>query len=245
MVMLFQPRSVFVDAVTKRAIGTQARAEVRRRLLAWDGIPHHPDLGVYGDPENREWKQYFLPDDQEPVKGECPFMARERRVPTIDAPPLSLEHPVEVRASADQVAPPFATLVEALRHHAAVRPDQVAIRFLVDGESREETCTYAQLDRMASRLAQDMLQRAQRGDRALLLLPNGIDYAVSFFACLYAGIIAVPAYPADQTKSQHQMRVEAMLQDCTPRLLLTDEANEALLSNLRGDDGADVIVVGR
>lgn len=76
MVLLFQPRSVFVDKVTNRVIGVQARNEVRRRLLTWDQLSAHPDLGFYGDPGNLEWKQYFLPDDNVPVAEKCPFLSR-------------------------------------------------------------------------------------------------------------------------------------------------------------------------
>jgi len=40
--------------------------------MAWDGgVEAHPDLGVFGDPDNREWKQYFLPDSDEAVTGAC------------------------------------------------------------------------------------------------------------------------------------------------------------------------------
>lgn len=76
MVLLFQPRSVFVDKVTNRVIGAQARNEVRRRLDIWDEIGAHPDLGFYGDPGNLEWKQYFLPDSNEKAVDRCPFLSR-------------------------------------------------------------------------------------------------------------------------------------------------------------------------
>jgi uncharacterized protein len=79
MVLLFQPRSVFVDKVTNRVIGVQARNEVRRRLLEWDDVPAHPDLGFYGDPGNLEWKQYFLPDHNAPHLDKCPFLSRASR----------------------------------------------------------------------------------------------------------------------------------------------------------------------
>jgi FPC/CPF motif-containing protein YcgG len=36
-------------------------------------MPHHDSLGVYGAPGNREWTQYFLPDDNAPVRGTCPL----------------------------------------------------------------------------------------------------------------------------------------------------------------------------
>lgn len=80
MVLLFQPRSAFIDKVTNRVIGVQARHTVRRRLRAWDAMPAHPDLGFYGDPSNREWKQYFLPDENTPVQGACPFLRRRSKL---------------------------------------------------------------------------------------------------------------------------------------------------------------------
>jgi len=79
MVLLFQPRSVFVDKVTNRVIGAQARNEVRRRLDIWDELGAHPDLGFYGEPGNLEWKQYFLPDDNTPAVDKCPFLSRKFR----------------------------------------------------------------------------------------------------------------------------------------------------------------------
>jgi hypothetical protein len=45
-------------------------------MLAYDGMPVHPDIGFYGDSINREWKQYALPDDNASEKGACPFHPR-------------------------------------------------------------------------------------------------------------------------------------------------------------------------
>lgn len=72
-VMLFQPRSVFIDSVTNEAISTSARNAIRERLHRWDDVSHHPDLGVFGAAENREWKQYCLPDDNAPINSGCPL----------------------------------------------------------------------------------------------------------------------------------------------------------------------------
>jgi FPC/CPF motif-containing protein YcgG len=76
MVLLFQPRSVFVDTITNKVIGREARNQVRKRLETWDEIPAHPDLGFYGDPGNLEWKQYFLDDANAPIEERCPFLKR-------------------------------------------------------------------------------------------------------------------------------------------------------------------------
>lgn len=79
MVLLFQPRSVFIDKITNKVIGRRAREQVRKRLEAWDEVGAHPDLGFYGDPGYLEWKQYFLPDDNQPTRGVCPFSRRQRQ----------------------------------------------------------------------------------------------------------------------------------------------------------------------
>jgi len=52
------------------------------------------------------------------------------------------------------------------------------------------------IDRMAGKLLKDL----KKGDRALLVYPPSIDFMLAFFACLRAGIIAVPVYPPNPTK---------------------------------------------
>ncbi|MCY0386852.1 YqcI/YcgG family protein [Robbsia sp. Bb-Pol-6] len=79
MVLLFQPRSVFVDTITNKVIGREARNQVRKRLETWDDVAAHPDLGFFGDPGNLEWKQYFLDDANAPAQDRCPFLKRLRR----------------------------------------------------------------------------------------------------------------------------------------------------------------------
>ena len=53
----------------------------------------------------------------------------------------------------------------------------------------------------------------------MLLFPPGADYAIAFLACLYAGVIAVPAY---LPRGDRQLpRLAAILADATPRVALT------------------------
>jgi FPC/CPF motif-containing protein YcgG len=73
MVLIFQPRSLFIDPATSQPIAVEIRRRIHNRMLAYDGLPVHPDIGFYGDSLNREWKQYALPDDNEPQTGTCPF----------------------------------------------------------------------------------------------------------------------------------------------------------------------------
>ncbi|MFM0609410.1 amino acid adenylation domain-containing protein [Paraburkholderia sediminicola] len=234
MVLLFQPRAVFVDKVTNRAISTQARSEVRRRLNIWDEVPPHADLGYFGDTDNREWKQYFLPDNDTPNFGACPFLRRNPGLMQAaiasnqhsETPAAPAASPASALTSAHTAASPSpATLLDALAAHLERQPEQIAIRFLADGERDERTLTYRELDARARQLATTLLSQAAPGDRAMLLLPSGLDYAVAFLSCLHAGIAAVPVYPPEPTQAQQFERLLAILDDAEPRLLLTDLAH--------------------
>jgi len=59
----FQPRWVF-DKILGTAKTTEAAfANITKRLKRYDFIQPSPHLGHYGDPNNREYRQYFLDDD--------------------------------------------------------------------------------------------------------------------------------------------------------------------------------------
>jgi FPC/CPF motif-containing protein YcgG len=57
MVILFQPRGLFLEKATGRPISMQARRRIHEKVEKYDGMPIHGDIQVYGDPGNREWKQ--------------------------------------------------------------------------------------------------------------------------------------------------------------------------------------------
>jgi len=70
----FQPRWVFEGLEPYSARGAAARRTIRERLRRMDEVDSTPLLGSFGDPDNREWKQYFLRDDAT-VADSCPFLA--------------------------------------------------------------------------------------------------------------------------------------------------------------------------
>lgn len=115
------------------------------------------------------------------------------------------------------------TLVALLRHRAHSQPDQRAYTFLADGESDEEPISYGELDRRARAVA-GWLQSLglKKDDRALLLFPAGLDFIASFFGCLYAGVVAVPAYPPRMNRSLD--RIQAIACDADARVALTTES---------------------
>ncbi|MEH1780362.1 MAG: beta-ketoacyl synthase N-terminal-like domain-containing protein [Nostoc sp.] len=119
------------------------------------------------------------------------------------------------------------TLVDLLRYRADDRPNQTAYTFLVDGEAEEVSITYQELDIKARAIAQVLIcQFADKlkslgttRERVLLLYPPGWEFIAAFFGCLYAGVIAIPAYPP--RRNQHLTRLKAIIQDAQVSLALT------------------------
>jgi acyl-CoA synthetase (AMP-forming)/AMP-acid ligase II len=85
----------------------------------------------------------------------------------------------------------FQSLDQIVRERAEIQGDRLAYTFLRDGESEDRTTTYRNLDNESRALA-GMLQEYGVTRPILVYLP-GIDFIVSFFACLYAGITPIPA----------------------------------------------------
>ncbi|WP_431482087.1 non-ribosomal peptide synthetase [Pseudomonas gorinensis] len=113
------------------------------------------------------------------------------------------------------------TLVQSLQQRAEQTPDQVALRFLAESAEQSIVLSYRDLDLRARTIAAALQANAALGERAVLLFPSGPDYVAAFFGCLYAGIIAVPAYPPESTRRHHQARLLSIIADAEPRLLLT------------------------
>jgi acyl-CoA synthetase (AMP-forming)/AMP-acid ligase II len=115
-----------------------------------------------------------------------------------------------------------ATFVDLLQSRAMRDPDAVAYRFLGDGEAESARITYSQQDQLARSIAAVLEEKNAFGERALLLYPPTLDFINAFLGCLYAGVIAVPAYPPRSNRSLP--RLFAMAADAKPRLILTTAA---------------------
>ncbi|WP_437338558.1 amino acid adenylation domain-containing protein [Sorangium sp. So ce394] len=123
----------------------------------------------------------------------------------------------------------FETLVELGRGRAACFGDELAYSFLVDGESERLDVTFAEIDRRARAVGAALQAIAAAGERAVLLYAPGLDYVAAFLGCLYAGVVAVPAYPPDPARLGRTLpRLEAIAADAGARVVLTTEAIAAM-----------------
>jgi myxalamid-type polyketide synthase MxaB len=113
----------------------------------------------------------------------------------------------------------ISTFVDILNHRALQQAEQTAYIFLANGETETARLTYQQLDQKAKALAAQLQLQMSPGDRALLLYPSGEEFIIAFFACLYAGVIAVPVYPP--RRNQKLSRLQAITKDAQAKLALT------------------------
>jgi len=121
------------------------------------------------------------------------------------------------------------SLVDILRWRALHQPERLAYTYLIDGEIEGDRFTYAELDRRARSIAAKLQTMGVAGERVLLLYPAGIDYIAAFFGCLYAGAIAVPAYPPRKNRSMG--RIEGIVGDADARITLT---NDLIIGDIEG-----------
>jgi acyl-CoA synthetase (AMP-forming)/AMP-acid ligase II/acyl carrier protein len=125
------------------------------------------------------------------------------------------------------------TLFKLARHQACASPEAVGFTFLVDGETEEQNLTYGELDARARAVAAKIQSVSRPGNHVLLLYGPGLDYIVAFFACQYAGVIPVPAYPPDPMRSQRTLaRLQAIVTDCGASLALGTADNVGWLGAL-------------
>lgn len=117
------------------------------------------------------------------------------------------------------IAGQFSTFVDVLQYWADRQGEKVVFAFLGDGEEESDRLTYGDLDRRARAIGEGLQAQGAQGERALLLYPPGLAFIEAFFGCLYAGVIAVPAYPPRANRSLE--RLEAIVNDAAARFVLT------------------------
>jgi len=117
----------------------------------------------------------------------------------------------------------FSSVVDLLRDRAESQPDQLAYRFLADGETESGTLTYQQLHQQALQIASYLQSFLSAGDRVLVVYPYsaGLEFIAAFFGCLYAGVIAVTDNPPVSTQAIPKLQTRLESSQC--RAILSTE----------------------
>ena len=127
------------------------------------------------------------------------------------------------------------TFDEIFRARTVEDPARPAFDFLARGEEIRGSWTYGELDQRARAVAARLQAAGEPGDRALLLFPPGLDFVAAFLGCLYAGRIAVPAYPP--RPGRPSVALASILEDARPRWML--EAGGVGARAVRIQEGLD------
>src|SRR5579864_187210 len=117
------------------------------------------------------------------------------------------------------MAAAISNLVELVQQRARDCPDRTAFIFLAGEDLRQSSLTCGELDFQARSIAGFLQELEAQGERALLLYPPGLEFIAAFFGCLYAGVIAVPAYPP--RLNRNALRIVSIAKDSQALLALT------------------------
>ncbi len=112
------------------------------------------------------------------------------------------------------------TYVAIILRRAEQSPNKIIYRFLDIDKNQEISLCYKELHERAMQIATALLERKLKGKTAILIYPPGLEYIIAFFGCLYAGVIAVPAYPPISKRTS--LRLKNMIEDCHAAILLTN-----------------------
>ncbi len=129
------------------------------------------------------------------------------------------------------------TLLTILSLHAKANPDKTAFTVFNDLTGQQDVIGYAELEQTARTLARRLRQDTALGSRVVLCYPTSVDYIQAFYACLYAGLIAVPLFPL-QSRNRTD-RVTKVVLDAQATLVLTRSEHTALLNDCINAIGLD------
>jgi acyl-CoA synthetase (AMP-forming)/AMP-acid ligase II len=129
-----------------------------------------------------------------------------------------------------------ATLIELLRDRATNQGDRHAYTFLIDGKKESAPFTYGELDRQARAIGALLQQYQAKGERALLLYPQGLEVLAAFCGCLYAGVIAIPVPPPESGRLKRTLpRLRSIVKDAQATFALTTAGILELVENVRDE----------
>ena len=120
-------------------------------------------------------------------------------------------------------------LLEILEFQAKNNAHKIALIESLKDNKKNNELSYSTLSQQVKSLAYTISQQSTFGDHVIILMPNSIDYVIAFFACIYAGVIAVPAYPPHKKKRDWK-RLNCIVDDCQPSIAVFQSSDSKRIS---------------
>jgi acyl-CoA synthetase (AMP-forming)/AMP-acid ligase II/acyl carrier protein len=130
------------------------------------------------------------------------------------------------------------TVIETLDAWRERSPHRTALTILRDGETAERTVSFGELHALTTHAAAGLSQLLPRGARVLLLLPTGLEFVCTFYGCLAAGMVAVPApNPQQPRKLALWQKLAAVVQNSGATMLVVPQKSLEVLLAIQASDG--------
>jgi epothilone polyketide synthase D len=113
------------------------------------------------------------------------------------------------------------TIVGRLLDAVNTVPDTVLFTYLEDGDLVERRLTVRDLHTRASAVARALTDRDLRGTPVLLLTHSGLEFIIGFVSCLYAGALAVTAFPPNR---RSEARLRAVVRDSGAKAVVSTQS---------------------
>lgn len=127
----------------------------------------------------------------------------------------------------------FKTITDLVLAMGELYPDKLIYTFLQDGEVEAQSLNYSELLSGTRAVAAWLQAHSRPGERALLLYPSGLDFVTAFFGSIFAGVLAVPAYPPDPVRINRTLpRLQAIAADAQATVVLTTASIVAMAQKL-------------
>ncbi|MCP4296002.1 MAG: AMP-binding protein [Proteobacteria bacterium] len=126
------------------------------------------------------------------------------------------------------------TIIDVLQRRAEEHPDRQYIKFLTDGDEKEQNLTYLQLQESVDKIADWFIDQGyEKGDRVIMLLPNGLEFVQMFYGCLRSGLLPVPL--SHQMQAYKDTLIPA-LKIANPRAIISTLQVVDFMTNKLPDD---------
>ncbi len=113
------------------------------------------------------------------------------------------------------------TLTDCIDSFCQTKPDDWAYIFYSNPKNAPDRISYQQLQQQSQQLAQHIIALTNPGDRVVLLYPSGLDFIIAFYACWYAGAIAVPCQTPTNASSADKL--QSIMNNCQPSIILSNQ----------------------
>ncbi|MCW8418168.1 fatty acyl-AMP ligase [Fluoribacter dumoffii] len=115
----------------------------------------------------------------------------------------------------------FNNVVDLFSERCREKPSDPLYYFSATGFFENSEClTYGELQQKIHAIAALIQEYSKPGERVLLIFSPGIDYIITFWACLFSGVLAVPAYPPFDKSTVEKL--QAIINNSKPSIILSN-----------------------